>query len=158
MMNRKQIALMTGLTIISGINFSNNYSSKKPNVQIIKATQKNKKSKYKTKYPDIMNKLDITSMQQYESNMLFMNISLKDFYIKDFSLDSTGKTHLLLAPLSTSNQYFLAVTKTTKSFKRNQRITIQGFLNGKTTIKSKDNFNSKYLNQTAVSILVDHIK
>ncbi|HIY92190.1 hypothetical protein [Companilactobacillus sp. HBUAS56275] len=156
-MNRKKIALLTSLTIFSGTNIPFNNSVNNQSINIIKAAQRKKSSKVESKYPDIMKKLDITSMQQYDSNMLFMGVTLNKFYIKDFSTNKSGKTSLLLAPLNTSDQYFVASTKLDHKVKKNQRITIQGFLNGKTKINAKQNFNKKYLNKSAVSVLIDHI-
>ncbi|GEO58459.1 hypothetical protein [Companilactobacillus bobalius] len=156
-MNRKKIALLTGLTIFGGTNIPYNNLINNQSNNVIKAAQRKKSSRTESKYPNIMKKLDITSMQQYDSNILFMSITLNNFYIKDFHTDNSGKTNLLLVPLSTSDQYFVTSVKLDHKIKKNQRITIQGFLNGKTKISKKQNFNDKYLDKSAVSVLVDHI-
>lgn len=156
-MNRKKIALLTGLTIFGGTNIPYNNLINNQSNNVIKAAQRKKSSRTESKYPNIMKKLDITSMQQYDSNILFMSITLNNFYIKDFHTDNSGKTNLLLVPLSTSDQYFVTSVKIDHKIKKNQRITIQGFLNGKTKISKKQNFNDKYLDKSAVSVLVDHI-
>lgn len=156
-MNRKKIALLTSLTIFSGTNIPFNNLINNHSNNVIKAAQRKKVSKTESKYPDIMKKLDITSMQQYDSNILFMSIALKNFYVKAFHTDDSGKTNILLAPLITSNQYFVTSVNLDHKIKKNQRITIQGFLNGKTKISKKQNFDDKYINKSAVSVLVDQI-
>lgn len=156
-MNRKQIALLTSFSVLTSISLTSINSSIHPRTHLIKATNKKKVSKKQPAYPDIMKKLDLTSMQQYDSNTLFMKVALKDFYIKDFSKLSENKYRLLLAPLDTSDQYFITTVSITQPLKKNHRITIQGFLNGKTKVKVKDNLQDKYLNKNAVSVLVDQI-
>jgi hypothetical protein len=156
-MNRKQIALLTSFSILTSISLTSINSSIHPRTHLIKATNKKNVSKKKSAYPDIMKKLDLTSMQQYDSNTLFMKVALKDFYIKDFSEISTNKYRLLLTPLDTSDQYFITTVSMTEPLKRNHQITIQGFLNGKTKVKDKDNLQDKYLNKNTVSVLTDHV-
>lgn len=156
-MNRKRIALLTSLTIFGGTNIPFNNLISNQSINIIKAAQRKKVSKKSSKYPDIMDILDVTSMQQYDSNILFMSVTLNDFYIKDFHTDNNGETNLLLAPIVTSNQYFIMNTKLTQKIKKDQKITIQGFLNGKTKIAEQQHLDKNYLNRQAVSVLVDHV-
>jgi hypothetical protein len=117
-MNRKKIALLTSLTIFSGTNIPFNNLINNHSNNVIKAAQRKKVSKTESKYPDIMKKLDITSMQQYDSNILFMSIALKNFYVKAFHTDDSGKTNILLAPLITSNQYFVTSVNLDHKIKR----------------------------------------
>jgi len=156
-MNRKRKALLTGLTLFVGTTISPNTLLKSSNLNEVEAAKTRTKLKTHQKYPNIMKELDVTSMEQYASDMLFMNVTLKKFYIKDYSIDAKGQYHLLLAPLETSNQYFVVVTKLNQKVAQNQQITVQGFLNGKTRIKFDQGFNKKYLNRKAVSILADNV-
>jgi len=88
--------------------------------------------------------------------MLFMNVTLKKFYVKDYSIDTKGKYHLLLVPIKTSDQYFLVIIDSDAKITKNQQISVQGFLNGKTRIDFSQGFNKKYLDKKAVSILADN--
>jgi hypothetical protein len=90
-----------------------------------------------------------------------MNVTLKDFYVKESTIDNYGQYHLLLAPIKTSDQYFLVVTKSKAAIKKGHKITVQGFLNGKTKIDDTQlnaGINSKYSNKKVVSILADNIE
>jgi len=159
-MNRKRIALLTGLTLLTGtiVNTTNplRYATKAH----AEAAQNKTKLKPHSKYPDISKELDLTSMEQYSSVNLFMNVTLKDFYVKDSTIDDYGQYHLLLAPIKSSNQYFLIVTKSKQVIKKNRKISVQGFLNGKTRIDDQQinaGLNQKYLNKKVVSMLADNI-
>lgn len=159
-MNRKRIALLTGLTLFTGLASNNAAWSKNTMIRAVEATQVKDDLNPNQKYPDIAKKLDLTSMAQYSSDNLFMNVTLKKFYIKDISATNDGQSYLLLAPIKTSNQYFLLLTKSNSKFKVNQRITVQGFLNGKskiTTTQINSGLNPKYLNKKVVSIMPDNI-
>lgn len=159
-MNRKRIAFLTGFTILMGSAISSNNPLRSSIVQEVKATEVKTDLVPSRKYPDVTKKLDLTSMAQYESANLFMNVTLKKFYIKYIAVDKDKQTHLLLAPLKNSDQYFLTTITTDKKLKKNQQITIQGFLNGKSTIDQElinIGFNAKYLNKRTVSILTDKI-
>lgn len=159
-MNRKRIALLTGLTLLAGavVNTTNPLRNAVKNDA--EAAQIKTNLKPNSKYPDIAKKLDLTSMEQYSSVNLFMNVTLKDFYVKESSIDNYGQSHLLLAPLKTSDQYFLVVTKSAKTIKKNDMITVQGFMNGKTGIDNAQiaaGLNQKYLNKKVVSLIADNI-
>lgn len=156
-MNRKRIALLTGLTMFSGITISNHNLLRNTTIQRVNAAEIKNKLKSKQKYPDVTKKLDITSMAQYSSNTLFMNVTLNNFYIKDLASDEKGHLHILLSPIKTSNQYFLVTVPSNNKIKRDSYITIQGFLNGKTRIDDELGLNKKYLNKKVVSMLVDNI-
>lgn len=160
-MNRKRIALLTGLTILmtAAVNTTNPLRNALKNDAEAARIKTNLKPN--SKYPDIANKLDLTSMEQYSSVHLFMNVTLKDFYVKESTIDNYGQYHLLLAPIKTSDQYFLVVTKSKAAIKKDHKITVQGFLNGKTKIDDTQlnaGINSKYSNKKVVSILADNIE
>ncbi|KRN98678.1 hypothetical protein [Companilactobacillus kimchiensis] len=159
-MNRKHIALLTGLTLLTG-SLSNNVEWLRNSItQNVTAAQTVTNLKSNQKYPDISKKLDLISMEQYTSDNLFMNVTLKKFYIKDSAIDSAGNCHLLLVPVKSSNQYFLLITKSNRTLKNNRLITVQGFLNGKNKINNTQimaGLSKKYLNKTAVSITADKI-
>lgn len=159
-MNRKRIALLTGLTILmtAAVNTTNPLRNALKNDA--EAAQIKTNLKPNSKYPDIADKLDLTSMEQYSSVNLFMNVTLKDFYVKESVIDNYGQYHLLLAPIKTSDQYFLVVTKSKADIKKGRKIIVQGFLNGKTKIDNTQlnaGLNSKYFNKKVVSILADNI-
>ncbi len=154
--NRKRRALLTGLTIFLGTSVSSTDLIKTSNINEIEAAKLKTKLKANKKYPDVTKELDITSMEQYASNMLFMNVTLKKFYVKDYSIDTKGKYHLLLVPIKTSDQYFLVIIDSDAKITKNQQISVQGFLNGKTRIDFSQGFNKKYLDKKAVSILADN--
>jgi len=159
-MNQKKLALLTGLTLLTGPLVNHVEWMRNAVIQEAQATQVKDKLKPTKKYPDITKKLDVTSMQQYSSNSLFMNATLNKFYIKDLALDQQGQYHLLLAPIKTSDQYFLVVTKSSQLIRVNHRITVQGFLSGKSKIDATQidvGLNKKYLNKSVVSIAADNI-
>ncbi|GEO78518.1 hypothetical protein FD29_GL001572 [Companilactobacillus mindensis DSM 14500] len=159
-MNRKRIALLTGLTLFTGVTANNAAWSKNTMIHAAEATQAKGELDSNQRYPDITKKLDLTSMDQYTSDNLFMNVTLKKFYIKNISVTKDNQNYLILAPIKTSNQYFLLLTKANPKFKINQRITVQGFLNGKSKITTKQINNGlepKYLNKKVVSIMADNI-
>jgi len=155
-MNRKRIALLTSLAILTNTAVTTNN-------HLLNAETRQNKAKSNAsaaKYPDISEKLDLTSMQQYTSVSLFMNVTLNDFYVKDTAVDDNGYYILLLAPIKSSDQYFLVTTKSKRNVKINQKINIQGFLNGKikiNTIQVNNGINKKYLNKVAVSMLADDL-
>lgn len=157
-MNRKRIALLTGLTLLTGTTLTNTNLLKHSLIRNVEASKTSNKLKRSEKYPDIMNKLDVTSMDQYSSQSLFMNVTINKFYIKDVATDS-NKTYIILVPIKTSNQYFLlTLDSSNKKIKSNQQITVHGFLNGKTRITSKylmTGLDKKYLNKKAVSVMAD---
>lgn len=160
-MNRKRIALLTGLTLLTGTSLNNTNLLKHSLIHNIEASKTSTNSKQSEKYPDIMKKLDVTSMQQYSSQSLFMNITMNKFYIKDIASNS-NKTHLILVPIKTSNQYFiLTLDSNDKNISVGQKITIHGFLNGKVRINNKyilAGLNKKYLNKKVVSVMADDFK
>lgn len=159
-MNRKRIALFTSLTLLTGIPINDTHLAKNRVMHTVKASESKRIAKVSSKYPDITQELDITSMEQYTSNNLFMNVTLKKFYIKDLSTNKQGQILIILAPLKTSNQYFYLQTDLISQAKINQKITVQGFLNGKTKLTNKqidDGLNPKYLNKKVVSIMPDKI-
>jgi len=159
-MNQKRLALLTGLTLLTGPLVNQVEWMRNTVIQEAEATQVKDNLKPSKKYPDVTKKLDVTSMQQYASSTLFMNATLNKFYIKDLTLDKQGQYHLLLAPIKTSDQYFLVVTKSSQLIRVHHRITIQGFLSGKTKIDTTQinaGLNKKYLNKSAVSIVADKI-
>ncbi|MFC6177576.1 hypothetical protein ACFQAV_12225 [Companilactobacillus huachuanensis] len=159
-MNRKRIALLTGLTILTStiVNTTNplRYATKAQ----AEAAQNKSNLKPNSKYPDISKELDLTSMDQYSSVNLFMNVTLKNFYVKDLAIDEYDQYHLILTPIKSSDQYFLIVTKSKQPIKKNRKISIQGFINGKTRIDDKQidaGLNQKYFNKKVVSMLADNI-
>ena len=159
-MNQKRLALLTGLTLMTGPLINNVEWLRNTTIQEAAATQIKTNLKPTKKYPDVTKELDVTSMQQYTSSNLFMNVTLSKFYIKDAALDDQGQYHLLLAPIKTSDQYFLLVTKSSQIIRTGRRLTVQGFLSGKTNIGSeqiKSGLNKKYLNKKVVSIAADNI-
>ncbi|MFH5812168.1 hypothetical protein [Companilactobacillus sp. FL22-1] len=158
-MNRKQIALLTGILLLSNISISNTNQAENIVSTAVRAS-KTKRKKTSDKYPDISNKLDLTSMEQYESVDLFMNVTLKNFYIRDLALTNTDEYTLLLAPIKSSDQYFLVTGQTNYHLKKGQKISVEGFLNGKTSITAdqvKLGLNQKYLNREVVSMMADKI-
>ena len=157
-MNRKRIALITSLIFLSDCTVEN-FNPLKNNLKSdVEAVSQSNKKKSKDKYPDISKELDITSMEQYSSNVLFMNLTLRNFFVKDIYLDDQSNYHLLLTPLKTSNQYFVTTIKTNKTIKIGNKITIQGSINGKVKVHDEYSFNSKYNGKNAVSVMVDHFE
>jgi len=159
-MNQRKLALLTGLTLLTGPLVNHVEWMQNTVIQEAQATQVKDKLKPNKKYPDVTKKLDVTSMQQYSSSNLFMNTTLNKFYIKDLTLDQQGQYHLLLVPIKTSDQYFLVVTKSSQLIRVKHQITVQGFLSGKTKIDAGQidaGLNKKYLNKSAVSIVADNI-
>lgn len=149
-MNQRKLALLTSLTLFTGTAITVPQFADTTNV---KAAQ----LKPTKKYPNIKNKLDLTSMEQYSSVNLFMNVTLNKFYIKDVG-SKDGTYTLLLAPIKSSGQYFLITTKSDKVIKKHHKITVQGFLNGKSKISTTEiesGLNRRYLHKKVVTMLPD---
>ncbi|WP_195701252.1 hypothetical protein [Companilactobacillus futsaii] len=71
-MNRKRIALITSLIFLSDCTVEN-FNPLRNNLKSdVEAVSESNKKKSNDKYPDISKELDITSMEQYSSNVLFM--------------------------------------------------------------------------------------
>lgn len=157
-MNRKRIALITSLIFLSDCSIESFNPLKNDLKSDVQAVSQSHKKKTSDKYPDISKELDITSMEQYSSNVLFMNLTLRNFHVKDIYLDDQGTYHLLLTPLKTSNQYFVTTIKSSKTIKIGDKITIQGFINGKVKVHDEHSFNPKYNGKKAVSVIVDHFE
>ena len=157
-MNRKRIALITSLIFLSDCSIESFNPLKNDLKNDVQAVSQSHKKKTSDKYPDISKELDITSMEQYSSNVLFMNLTLRNFHVKDIYLDDQGTYHLLLTPLKTSNQYFVTTIKSSKTIKIGDKITIQGFINGKVKVHDEYSFSSKYNGKKAVSVIVDHFE
>lgn len=157
-MNRKRIALITSLIFLSDCSIESFNPLKNDLKNDVQAVSQSHKKKTSDKYPDISKELDITSMEQYSSNVLFMNLTLRNFHIKDIYLDDQGTYHLLLTPLKTSNQYFVTTIKSNKTIKIGDKITIQGFINGKVKVHDEYSFSPKYNGKKAVSVIVDHFE
>lgn len=158
-MNRKRIALLTSLTVLAGSVINTTNPLRNVTTHQADAAQLKSDLKANQKYPDIMKKLDVTSMAQYASNSLYMNITLKKFYIRDIVQDDQEKTYLLLAPLKSSDQYFLTKLDTNKKLKIGRKITVQGFLNGRVKLGGESTnigLNKDYLNKKAISIMTDN--
>lgn len=152
------MALVTSLTLLMSSIVNANNPLRNTVVTEVNASQSKEKQNNSQKYPNIESKLDLTSMAQYSSVNLYMNVTLKKFYIKDYTNNDQDEYRLLLAPIKSSNQYFIATVKSNKKFKVNQRITIKGFLNGRIKIDNEliaTGFESKYLNKKVVSIMPD---
>ena len=143
-MNRKRIALITSLIFLSDCSIESFNPLKNDLKSDVQAVSQSHKKKTSDKYPNISKELDITSMEQYSSNVLFMNLTLRNFHVKDIYLDDQGTYHLLLTPLKTSNQYFVTTIKSSKTIKIGDKITIQGFINGKVKVHDEHSFNPKY--------------
>lgn len=157
-MNRKRLALLTGLTLFAGGTATVNHLVIKPETADVKAAQLKDSLKPTKKYPNIKKELDLTSMEQYTSDNLFMNVTLNKFYIKDVGFKDDEYT-LLLAPIKSSRQYFLITTKSSQPIKKNHKITVQGFLNGKSKISVKEidaGINKRYLHKKIVTMLPDN--
>lgn len=157
-MNRKRIALITSLAFLSQSAIESFSPLKHTLESDVEAVSESNKQQSNKKYPDITKELDITSMEQYSSNVLFMNLTLRKFYVKDAYIDDQNYYHLLMAPLKTSNQYFVTTLKSNKTIKIGNQITIQGFINGKVKVHDEHTFNSKYNGKSAVSVMVDDFK
>lgn len=123
-MNRKRIALLTGLTVLTTAMINTANPLKRSFTDEIDASSSQEEVKPKKKYPNASKELDLTSTEQYSSKSLFMNITLNDFYIKDLGIDSNRNYHLLLAPIKTSNQYFLVTLYSDKKIKKHTKIRL----------------------------------
>ena len=159
MMNRKRVALFTSLTVLISTVISNTNPLRNTITHEVNAAQVKGNSKIDQKYPNITQKLDLVSMEQYSSDNLFMNVTLKKFYVKDTALDQQGKYYLLLTPIKTSNQYFLVTIKSSQKIQAHRNITVRGFLDGKTRINNEQiqmGLDSKYLNKKVVSMMGDN--
>jgi len=159
-MNRKRLALLTSLTILINGAAGTTNLFKGINTAQASTTKIKRSLSPNKKYPDINKELDLTSMAQYSSENLYMNVTLKSFYIKDLGTDENGKYYLLLTPFKSSNQYFFVNFNSSNDIKKYQKISIQGFLNGKKKLGNSEidtGLNTKYLNKKVVTLLPDNI-
>jgi len=159
-MNRKRTAFLTSLTLLMISSINSHNPLKNVSTLEIQAKKTKNKLKLNKRYPSINDKLDVVSMDQYSNSILFMNVTLENFYIKSLIKNNDQSYSLLLTSIKTSNQYFFTTVYSIQGIKRNNYITIQGFLNGRTKIdQNKINFglNSKYSEIKAISLLTDNI-
>lgn len=157
-MNRKRIALLTSLTMFSGLMLNNASWLKDHVTHEVYAEQVKLSLKPNKKYPDIAKTLDLTSLEQYPSTSLFMNVTLNKFVVIDVGLNSNNIYQVLLAPIKSSDQYLLVTLDTDCKIKKGQKLTIQGFINGKDKVRLKQingGISRKYLNQKVVTMLTD---
>lgn len=158
-MNRNKLVFLTGLTLAFGPISAGNGLLTNSNINEVDAAQLKLDLNPSKKYPNIAKTLDLTSMAQYTSENLFMNVTLNNFYVKDVGVDKNNHYLVLLTPIKTSNQYFLMTLDSDFKIKQGQKLTVQGFINGKDRLSAEQiatGLNSRYLNKKVVSMLPDN--